>query len=159
LLCHSFPPRRSADRNLSLAGPPNRALADVIRRAQAKGVAVVAAAGNAGPAAPPAYPGAYPKVVAVTAVDGTQKVYRFANRGSYIMFAAQGVDVATPSGGKVSGTSFAAPVVAAMLAAEMPRQDAAAADRAIQRLRKQARDLGAPGRDSVYGFGVLKAGR
>ena len=128
--------------NLSLAGPPNRAVAEVVRRAQARGVIVVAAAGNAGPAAPPAYPGAYPQVVAVTAVDRTQKIYRYANRGGYIMFAAPGVDIEAPVGGaRVSGTSYASPVVAAMLARECP---------ARTRRRRPGRSISCAGRPATW---------
>jgi hypothetical protein len=49
--------------NISLVGPANRALELVVRRAAARGVLLVAAVGNDGPAAPPLYPAAYPDVV------------------------------------------------------------------------------------------------
>ncbi|HEX8232983.1 MAG TPA: S8 family serine peptidase [Caulobacteraceae bacterium] len=143
--------------NLSIAGPPNAALAEVIRRAQAKGIVVVAAAGNAGPAAPPAYPAAYSSVVAVTAVDGRHKVYRYANQGKYIVFAARGVDVTAPEGSKpTSGTSFAAPLVSATIAADLSRQDPKTAAAVLERLKKRAKDLGAPGLDPIYGYGMIQ---
>src|SRR5262249_32756368 len=41
--------------NMSVEGSPDRAVGDAIRRVQAKGCIIVAAAGNEGPAAPPAY--------------------------------------------------------------------------------------------------------
>ena len=53
---------------------------------------IVAAAGNGGPTAPPAYPAALRPVVAVTAVDSKDHIYRYANQGRYIMVAAPGVD-------------------------------------------------------------------
>jgi subtilisin family serine protease len=146
--------------NLSLEGPANAALAEVVRRAQARGCVVVAAAGNSGPAAPPAYPAAYPQVVAVTAVDATGGPYAYANRGAYIMFAARGVNVAVPSAGagasaSVSGTSYAAPVVAALLAGRLERQDGRAAAAAVESLTRQARHLGPPGRNAIFGYGLL----
>lgn len=145
--------------NLSLSGPPNAVIAHELKVAQDKGVIVVAAAGNDGPAAPPAYPAAYDAVVAVTATDRTDNVYRFANRGNYIMFAAKGVDVATnrppPTVATVSGTSYAAPVVAGALARRFSAQDAAKIQAAIEALRKRAKDLGAPGRDAIYGYGLI----
>lgn len=146
--------------NLSIAGPPNAALAEVIRRAQAKGIVVVAAAGNGGPAAAPAYPAAYASVVAVTAIDGRQKVYRYANQGKYIVFAARGVDVIAPENAKpTSGTSFATPVVSAAIAADLSRQDPKTAAEVLERLKKRAKDLGAPGLDPIYGYGMIQPSR
>jgi len=53
------------------------------------------------------------------------------------------------------GTSFAAPLVAGLLAARLPEPDPHAARQAIEALTHQAVDLGAPGRDTVYGFGLV----
>jgi subtilisin family serine protease len=125
-----------------------------------KGHLIVAAAGNDGPAAPPVFPGGYGAVVAVTAVDARQQVYRYANRGAYVDFAAAGVDVSAmdPAGLRASatGTSFAAPIVAAQLAARMTRPDVNAAKAAVAALEKQARDLGSPGRDPTFGSGLVE---
>ncbi|HET8612588.1 MAG TPA: S8 family serine peptidase, partial [Sphingomonas sp.] len=52
--------------NISLVGPPNPLLERGVRALQARGVIVVAAVGNDGPAAPPQYPASYPGVIAVT---------------------------------------------------------------------------------------------
>ena len=145
--------------NVSLAGANNPVVADAIRRLTARGHVIVAAAGNDGPAAPPAFPAAYPGVIAVTAVDATQKVYRYANRGAYIAFAARGVEVVGlgPDGQPraVTGTSFAAPSVAIRLASTLKGPDPAAARAAITALEREARDLGAPGRDPVFGAGLI----
>jgi len=139
--------------NISLEGPPNRLVEIVCRAAQTRGIILVAAVGNSGPSAPVAYPAAYPGVVAVTAVDGDNRVYVLANRGPQVAFATLGVDVEAASEGEeyeiVSGTSFAAPRVAAALAL----QRAATPQNAIDALARRAVDLGAPGRDVVYGFG------
>jgi hypothetical protein len=145
--------------NLSLTGPPNSALAEIIRKAQQHGCLVVAAAGNAGPAAPPAYPAAYPSVVAVTAVDSADHPYVYANRGGYIMFAARGVDITVPARNQtpavLSGTSFAAPVVAALAATKLEHPDPARAANAIESLKRDAKHLGLPGRNDVFGYGRL----
>jgi subtilisin family serine protease len=145
--------------NLSLEGPPNLALGELIRRAQQRGVVVVAAAGNRGPAAPPVYPAAYPSVVAVTAVDAAGAPYIYANRGAYIMFAARGVDIALPAASRqrasVSGTSYAAPIVTGLLAGRLSRQDPKSAAAAIDSLTHDARHMGPPGRNEIYGYGVL----
>lgn len=142
--------------NISLTGPDNRILETAIQALESKGVLLVAAVGNAGPSAPPLYPAAYPGVVGVTAIDGEDRLYRWANRGEQVMFAARGVNVrvATPGGGKsvASGTSLAAPVVSALLACE---QSDLSPQTALQALRKRARDLGPPGRDPGYGYGAV----
>ena len=142
--------------NVSLTGPPNAVVAKVIDALVSRGVVVVAAAGNDGPAAPPVFPAAYPGVVAVTAVDAGRRPYRYANRGPYVAFAALAVDVAVGKTGQVlSGTSYASPVVAVEMARRLPSPDREAALRAELELRAQAVDLGRPGRDPVFGFGLI----
>ena len=89
--------------NMSFAGRPTAAGAGVARAAES-GMILVTAAGNRGPTAPPAYPGAYAEVIAVTAVDRTQQVYRQAGRGDHIAFAAPGVRIWTAA--SVSGGRF-----------------------------------------------------
>lgn len=143
--------------NMSLAGPRNALLDQLVRDALARGFVVVAAAGNGGPTAPPAYPAAVPGVIAVTAVDKNAHVYRYANHGAYITVAAPGVDVvaANSRGGyaRFTGTSFATPRIAGWIARCRTAGTSAAACK--QQLRKSARDLGATGFDPVYGFGLI----
>lgn len=107
---------------VSLVGPSNPLLAGAIRLARDKGVRIVAAVGNDGPAAPPAYPASYPDVVAVTGVDGRGRLLPEAGRARHVDFAAPGADMyaARAGGGKgrVRGTSFAAPLVAGRLVAK-----------------------------------------
>lgn len=147
--------------NVSLVGPANALLGRVISSCIARGHVIVAAVGNDGPAAPPLYPAAYPEVVAVTAVDRRFKVLPEAGRGAFIDFAAPGADLsaATPPDGKapVRGTSFAAPVVAGLLAREIVGLDRSSADAAVRALAARAVDLGARGRDPVYGHGLVGA--
>ena len=106
--------------NVSLVGPPNRVLEGVVQRVIAGGHIVVAAVGNDGPAAAPLYPAAWPGVVGVTGVDARRRVLVEAERGAQVKFAAPGAQMAaakSPSGYTlVRGTSFAAPIVAGLLA-------------------------------------------
>jgi subtilisin family serine protease len=145
--------------NVSLVGPPNALLESVVRAVIARGYVVVAAVGNDGPAAPPLYPAAYPDVVGVTAVDAHQRALIEAERGRQVKFAAPGADMsaANPSQtyAMVRGTSFASPIVAGLLAAEIREPDRASAERAIADLARRAIDLGAPGPDPVYGDGLV----
>jgi subtilisin family serine protease len=91
--------KRVAVVNVSLVGPPNLALAAAVRAAQARNVAVVAAVGNDGPAAPPAYPASYPGVIAVTGVDAHGRVLLEAGRAEHLDFAAPGADMAAAAWG------------------------------------------------------------
>lgn len=147
--------------NISIEGPSNPVLEEVVNRTLKAGIAVVAAVGNGGPAAAPAYPAAYGGVIAVTAVDDQGRVYRRANRGNHVVFAARGVRLGSvDSNGRalppISGTSFAAPVVAAEIAARL-------ADRSrtlpavVAELQREAIDRGAAGRDPIYGWGELRS--
>jgi subtilisin family serine protease len=147
--------------NVSLVGPDNAALAHIVRALTSRGYLLVAAVGNDGPAAPPLYPASYPHVVGVTAVDAHRRVLIEAARGSQVMFAAQGADMsAADIGGKYSairGTSFAAPIVAALLAQSVTSPDLSGSNAAIEALAQSAIDLGPKGRDLTYGFGLVGA--
>lgn len=106
--------------NISLVGPPNKAVQRAIEIVQSRGIQVVAAVGNDGPAAPPQYPASYPGVIAVTGVDGRGRALAEAGKAAHLDFAAPGADMAAALPGKgyakVRGTSFAAPFAAARLA-------------------------------------------
>jgi len=145
--------------NISLVGPANRLLERAARAMNQKGHLLVAAVGNDGPAAPPLYPASYPGVVGVTAVTPARAPLPEAAQGPQVMFAAPGAElaVARSAGGYVAarGTSFAAPLVAGLLAAALPAPDPALALSALQRVADQAIDLGAPGRDPVFGIGLV----
>lgn len=147
--------------NLSFSGPENAVLGRIVRRVLHQGVALVAAAGNDGPGAPPAFPAAWPGVIAVTAVDTRMNPYRQASTGAHVSLAAPGVNLwtaASVSGGRLrSGTSYAAPFVTAVLALERFHAPDASLAELIARMHACARDLGAPGFDSVFGHGLVRA--
>jgi subtilisin family serine protease len=147
--------------NVSLVGPANRTLESVVAGAVARGYLIVAAVGNDGPAAPPLYPAAWPGVVGVTAVDARRRVLPEAARGPQVKFAAPGADMTaalTPRGyALVRGTSFAAPIVAGLLAQELHSPDKASAAEALAGLERRALHLGAPGLDPVFGYGLVGA--
>jgi hypothetical protein len=146
--------------NISLTGSPNRLLHWVVEHLLKQDQLLAAAAGNAGPDAPPAYPAGWPGVVAVTAVDQKARAYGQANRGDYIDLAAPGVDVwaarpGTP-GAYYSGTSYAVPYATAALAVLRLRNPDMNGQKLRKILHQEARDLGPPGRDATFGYGLLQ---
>lgn len=141
--------------SISLVGPRNPVLERAIAAVQTRGVVIVAAVGNDGPAAPPSYPASYPGVLAVTAVDGRDRALIEAGRALHLDYAAPGADMlAANAAGQwkpVRGTSFATPLVAA-------RAARAIADRGAQwraTLDTEARDLGRKGPDPLFGRGLI----
>lgn len=145
--------------NLSLSGPANGLLEVAVKRAVERGHVVVAAVGNNGPSGEPMYPGAYEPVIGVTAVDRKNKVFRYANRGKHVDFAARGVNVRiadSESGGQriESGTSMAAPHVAVVIA-QLLESGAVAPGAVMSWLIAGAKDLGRKGHDPVYGYGLI----
>lgn len=147
--------------NMSFSGPANRVLERLIDRAAESGIGLVAAAGNGGPGAAPAYPAAWPQVIAVTAIDAREGIYRQANQGPYVALAAPGVNIwtaASVSGGRLrSGTSYAAPFVTAALAVESKRAPQLDIADVTGQLLACARDLGEAGFDPVFGHGLVSA--
>ena len=142
--------------NMSFAGPQNRVLEDLLDQAAARGVVMVAAAGNDGRGSA-AFPASHPAVIAVTAVDAGMRRYRNANRGRDIEFAAPGVDIYVAKGGGggyASGTSYAAPIVTALAA----RRGAGSLEATRRALQTGVLDLGDTGRDSDYGWGLVRDG-
>lgn len=144
---------------ISLVGPDNPLLRAAVRAAQGKGVLIVAAVGNDGPAAPPSYPASFPGVLAVTGTDSREHVLPEAGRALHVDFAAPGADMkgAAPGGGlsPLRGTSFAAPLVAARLSVHYRQARIEAIRSAVAALIAEASDLGKKGRDPVYGDGLV----
>lgn len=147
--------------NISLVGPANALLGRAVAAMQARGHLLVAAVGNDGPAAPPLYPASYPGVVGVTAVDRRGRPLPEAARGPQVKFAAPGSQMVSAAPGappyrQVRGTSFAAPIVAALLAKRLPRPDGAAAARAVDALAREAGGGHAVANDET-GYGIVGA--
>jgi type VII secretion-associated serine protease mycosin len=149
--------------NLSLGGTsPSSGQQDAIRYAVSKGAVVLAAAGNGAQTGnAPSYPGAFPESIAVGAVDSNKARASFSNHGSYVDLAAPGVGILSTYGtgaaayANSSGTSMATPyasAAAALVTAANPAQTAAQVRAALE---GGADDIGGPGRDNEYGFGLI----
>ena len=82
---------------MSFAGPSDPEIALALAAARKKGIVLVAAAGNAGAKSPPLFPASDANVIAVTAIDAEDQLFKLANRGKHIAVAAPGVEILAPS--------------------------------------------------------------
>ena len=149
--------------NMSFAGPSDPGMARALFAARKSGIVLVAAAGNFGANSPPQYPAADPNVIAVSATDAEDKLFKSAsNRGGHIAVAAPGVDILVPipnaSYDLTSGTSFAAAHVSGIVALILERKPSLDPD-AVRKilLLSTAKDLGPAGKDEQFGAGLVDA--
>ncbi|MCW2668055.1 MAG: peptidase [Frankiales bacterium] len=154
--------------NLSFGSTtPSRAVQAAVAHARARGVLVVAAGGNDGRDGPISYPATYPGVLSVGAVDPGDAVVPFSTTNPYIGIAAPGESVLSTVPVKVdpsrlaerSGTSMAAPYVAAAAALVLAARPTLTGAEVAARLQETAQDLGPLGRDDMYGAGLLDPAR
>ncbi len=148
--------------NMSLgADEGSEPLHRAVQAALAKGMLIIAAAGNTGGSV--GYPGAYPETVAVAAADASDHVAPFSSRGPELSYIAPGVDIlSTKMGGgyvSLSGTSMASPHVSGMAAlaftegATTPASLRAVLDKAARPIAGLTPDL--EGRGMPLGGGLL----
>lgn len=135
-------------------------IATAVAYAQSKGSILVAAAGNE-PTQSAMYPAAYRDVVAVSALDENNTLWKSSNSGDFITVAAPGY-ATFPIGykgspGAYEGTSISSAYVSRALALYLAKHTKATASEAIQALKNSLTDTGATGRDSKYGYGSLDA--
>ena len=147
--------------NLGFGGlGSSQVLQDAVEYAISRGALIVAASGNGGPNTI-YYPAAYPGVISVGAVDGVLNLAPFSSSNEYVSLVAPGVGVySTYMGGgygEMSGTSISSAHVSgvAALLAGLPNFQGVDNLRSI--LLGSAFDLGAPGQDPYFGFGILHA--
>jgi len=145
--------------NMSFAGPRDPALAQALQIAREKGVVLIGAAGNAGPKSPPLYPGADPNVIAVTATDDHDRLFKGANQGKYIAVAAPGVDILVPAPNDgvqlTTGTSVATAHVTGVAALLLAQKPSRTPDEIRTMLMSTAKDLGPKGVDPQFGAGLV----
>ena len=148
--------------NMSFAGPADPALQRMLSAASAKDMVLIAAAGNGGPNSAPLYPAADPSVIAVTATDVDDHLFKMANRGNYIAVAAPGVEILALAPGDAyqitTGTSVAAAHVSG-IAALLLQHDPSLKPAGIRSiLTTTAKPLGS-GQNSDFGAGLVNAYR
>ncbi|HEY0691249.1 MAG TPA: S8 family serine peptidase [Kribbella sp.] len=154
--------------NMSLGGPvDDPVLHDAVKHAVAKGIVVVAAAGNDSNDVLQ-YPAAYPEAIAVGATDSNGALTSFSTYGSWVDIAAPGWGITSTIPRALTkagyapytsgdGTSFSAPMVAGVAALMRNRFPSYTPAQIAARLKSTARDAGPRGLDPYYGAGILDA--
>ncbi|MER7270204.1 type VII secretion-associated serine protease mycosin [Micromonospora carbonacea] len=149
--------------NLSLVTLPRPELAAAVEYALAKGVVVVAAAGNRQEQQQdlPAYPAAYPGVIAVAGVDAQGGHVGSSVSGDYVDIAAPGLDIIGPAprgqgylAEPQGGTSFAAAYVSGVAALVRAAHPDLTPDGVAYRLTRTA-DNPPDGHNAEVGYGVV----
>jgi subtilisin family serine protease len=145
--------------NLSLGGPQDPLIAELIQEAYSRDIVIVAAAGDKGIGSYPPYPAALSQVIAVAAVDIKGKPYAEGMQGDFIDICAPGVDIMTAAPGDkynyYSGTSMAAAYATATVVLLLQRHPDLKPRKVQSLLEQSAKDLGASGRDKQFGRGLI----
>ena len=144
---------------------PGSTVQEAFDNSYAAGVLHIAAAGNSGNPKGKGnnviYPARWDSVVAVAATGSTDLRASFSSAGPANELAAPGVSILStvPGGGysKKSGTSMASPHAAGTAALIIAAGYVTSAGDVRQRLQDTADDLGDPGRDNQYGYGLVDA--
>jgi serine protease len=182
----TVPPKRANIINMSLGGAGSSpAMQDAVTRARQQGVIIVAAAGNENTSAP-SVPASLDGVISVSAVDVQGQKAPYSNFGRTVDVAAPGGNASVDLNGDnlpdgilstigdddgtfayrfYQGTSMASPHVAGVIALMLAVNPNLTPDDIDQLLagtrpgitRRITRDLGLPGRDDVYGHGLIDA--
>jgi subtilisin family serine protease len=145
--------------NMSFAGPADPMFRDMLAKAHARGIVLIAAVGNAGPRSPPLYPAADRDVIGVTATDADDKLLPQANRGPQVAVAAPGVQIVEPAPDAgyqlTTGTSVAAAHASGVAALLLARDPKLTPNQVRSLLIKSARAI--PGNKRDVGAGVIDA--
>ncbi|RME86018.1 MAG: peptidase S8, partial [Caldilineae bacterium] len=151
--------------NMSLSGPADSQTArDAIAYANSLGTVVVVAAGNDGTDSP-RYPAAFENVIAVGATTYQGARWTLSNFGPNVDVMAPGATIYStygklgqPSGYQfMTGTSMAAPHVAGLVALMRSANPSLSPTEIRDAIQNTAVDLGDPGYDAFYGYGLVDA--
>ena len=145
--------------NLSLGGPKDPLISELIEEAFSRGSVIVAAAGDKGLTNYPPYPAALPQVIAVAAVDIKGNPCTDGIKGDFITLCAPGVDIMTTAPGNkynfYSGTSMATAYVTGAVALLLQKHPDLTPQKTLSLLETSAKDCGRPGKDKQFGCGLV----
>lgn len=123
-------------------------------------VLFIASAGNSGNNSL-SYPASYDSVMSVAAIDDTEGAASFSQYNSQVEIAGPGVGVMSTLPADTyaawDGTSMASPHVAGVAALVWGYHNSCSAAQIRTALMAGAKDLGGPGRDASYGYGLVQA--
>ncbi len=143
--------------NLSFTGGRDVLVEKLVKKAIKQGIIVIAAGGNGGRFGSTIYPAQISGVLAITAVDAENRLFTKADKGTFIDYAAPGVNILTiaPKGKYkiATGTSFSAAHLSGITALLRAKGHKNINDM----FSKTATDLGKPGRDQEFGQGLISA--
>jgi subtilisin family serine protease len=165
--------------NMSLGGSAtSTTLEDAVNYAYGKGVTVIAAAGNDDKSTP-FYPAAYDNVIAVGATQYDETKAPYSNYGSWLDIVAPGGNIGVDQNNDgyadgvlqqtfgdtpvdwaywfYQGTSMAAPHASGVAALLLARNPSLTPTQIRYALESTAKDLGDPGRDNTFGWGLIDA--
>lgn len=151
--------------NMSLGFPQGSALLrDTVIYADGRGLMMVAATGNT-PGAVISYPAKWSRVIAVGSTDNQDAVSIFTTTGAELDISAPGENILTLADtlsapndySYQSGTSMAAPMIAGVAALCKSIYPEATNAQIREFITSSVQDLGAPGWDTTYGAGRVRA--
>jgi subtilisin family serine protease len=170
-------PSRASLINMSLGGGFSTVLQNAVVAATNAGSLIIAASGN-DESSLLAYPAAFPQVLAVNALGPDYQLSGYSNIGSPTGISAPGGEVRfddqvdgtagvtsttydfvnkQPNYAIYEGTSMAAPHVTGVAALVLAANPSFSGAQVMARLQNTAVDLGPPGPDDIYGFGLVNA--
>ena len=150
--------------NMSYAGPGACGDEDqaAVRYAIERGAVVVAGSGNQGIFSERGvgHPANCLGVLSAAAIDNQLRVWKQSNRGPFVGVAAPGVHMQSITlAGKRShgeGTSASAALTSGVIALVWSKYPELTNRQVVARVLATTRDLGAPGRDDVFGYGGVR---
>ena len=154
--------------NMSLGSPvADQSIQAAISEAVRAGVVIICAAGNDGRRNSVNWPAKSENVIAISAVGHDGTIADYSSFGPEVDFAAPGSEITSCAIGggfaTLSGTSMASPLVTGLVALGMAYEKTFVKPRTIMqvvsRLKEYTIDAGAPGRDPIYGEGVISCKR
>ena len=148
----------------SLGGGSSSTISNAVVNYQNAGGLAIAAVGNDGCACV-RYPAGYSGVIGVGATDKSNVKASFSNTGSHVDIVAPGVRIVSAYTSSSSsyvymdGTSMATPFVSGVAALVKSYNTGLGATGIRDHLQNTAQDLGSAGKDSSYGYGLVRADR